>query len=68
MKRFDNIKRSRLKLVVYFGTILSIITGYCAFIKMESAVVIGLGAIAGVIAKYTNDETKRKSIIDDSQH
>lgn len=61
MRNFDNIKRSRLKLTIYFGSLVALITGYCAYIEMAEATTIGLGIIGGIIAKYSHDETKRPS-------
>jgi len=62
MKIFDKIKRSRLKLVIYFGSVVSIITGYCAYVEMEAPVLAGLAVIGAIIAKYNHDETKRPSV------
>jgi len=61
MKMFNNTERSRLKMVIYFGSLIGIITGYCAYIEMSEAVVIGLSSLAALVAKYTHDETKRPS-------
>ena len=55
------ITQTRLKVVLFFGTIISILCAVAMFKNMESVALVLGGAIAGVAAKYTHDETKRKS-------
>jgi hypothetical protein len=62
MKYFNKTKRSRLKLVIYFGTIISGITALCAINQLEGSTSVGLGAIAAIITWYTQSETKRPSV------
>lgn len=61
MKYFNKTKRTRLKLLIYFGSTILLITGLCAFFDQESAVLAGLAAVGAMYSKYTHDETKRPS-------
>jgi len=62
MKLFNNTKRSRLKIVIYFGSGILAIGVYSALNGLEGSATASVIAIGGIIAKYTHDETKRKSI------
>tara|TARA_R110000751_G_scaffold206469_2_gene310508 strand:- start:5007 stop:5177 length:171 start_codon:yes stop_codon:yes gene_type:complete len=55
------MKQSRLKTVWTFGFLITIITGFSICRDMNDVALIGVGALGGIISKYTHDETKRKS-------
>ncbi len=61
MKVLDKISRSRLKLVVYFGTGILLIGVWSVFKGMEGTSTAAIVALGGIIAKYNHDETKRPS-------
>ena len=57
------MKQSRLKTVWTFGFLITMITGFSICRDMNDVALIGVGALGGIISKYTHDETKRKSAI-----
>lgn len=57
--------RSRLKTVWTFGIVVALLTGAAIFKDMNDVAVIGVGVLGGIVAKYSHDETKRKSIKND---
>lgn len=61
MRHLDKIKRSRLKLTIYFGSGILAIGIYSAINGLEGAATAAVVALGGIIAKYTHDETKRPS-------
>ncbi len=61
MKRMDNAKRTRLKLVIYFGSVLVLLTAYAIFEGMDGPATLGITSIGALVAKYSHDETKRPS-------
>ena len=62
MIRFNDMKRTRLKMVIYFSTGILVLGIYCAVKGMEGAATSAIVTIGAIVAKYTHDETKRKSI------
>ena len=56
------MKRTRLKTAWFFGITIAILTGLSIFFKLPSVATIGMAALGGIVAKYSHDETKRKSI------
>lgn len=62
MKYFNKTKRSRLKMVIYFGTGILAVTVISAVNQLEGSTSVGLGALATIVAWYTHSETKRKSL------
>ena len=62
MEYLNKTKRSRLKLVIYFGSGILAIGIYSALNGLEGSATASVLALGGIIAKYTHDETKRKSI------
>lgn len=61
MKALNNAKRSRLKIVIYFGTGILLIGAYSAYNGLEGSATAAIIALGGIVAKYTHDETKRPS-------
>jgi len=59
------MKKTRFKIVVFFGLILSFLCVYSIFKGMDGVAIILSGGVAGIVAKYTNDETKRPSKTND---
>ena len=55
------MKQTRLKMTILFGLIMAILCALGMFKDMESVSLVLGGALAGIVAKYCNDETKRKS-------
>lgn len=49
-------------MVIYFGTGILAIGVYSALNGLEGSATAAVLAIGGIIAKYTHDETKRKSL------
>ena len=62
MKYFNNTKRTRLKLVIYFGSGILTITILSAINELEGSTSVGIGALAAIVSKYLHDETKRPSV------
>jgi hypothetical protein len=61
MKRFDNIKRTRLKIVFTALIITSLLTAGAIIKGMNDVAVVGIGVIGAIVAKYNHDETNRPS-------
>jgi len=64
------MKQTRLKTVWTFGIIIAIITGFTVYKDMNEVALIGVGALAGIVAHYMHSETKRpskKSLADSSE-
>jgi len=55
------MNQTRLKTVWTFGIIISLLTGYAIFKDMNDVALIGVGALAGIVAHYMHSETKRPS-------
>lgn len=55
------MKRTRLKTVWAFGLIVAAITIFAIYKNMNDVALIGVGVLGGIVAKYSHDETKRKS-------
>ena len=62
MKYFNKIKRTRLKVLIYFGSGILAVGIYSAINGLEGAATASIVALGGIIAKYCHDETKRKSL------
>lgn len=56
------MKQTRLKMVVFFGCIIALLCAYAIHKTMDGVSVVLAGALGAIIAKYTNDETKRPSL------
>jgi hypothetical protein len=56
------MKQTRLKVILFFGVVIAILCGVAMFRDMESVSVVLAGSLGAIVAKYTHDETKRKSI------
>ena len=61
IQKLNNIKRSRLKIAMFFGVILSVLVTYAIHKEMEGTATIGIGVLGGMITKLIHDETKRPS-------
>ena len=59
------MKRTRLKTVWLFGFIVSLISAFAIYKNMSDVALIGVGVLGGIVAKYSHDETARKSLKDD---
>lgn len=57
----DKLKRSRLKMLVVFGIITALLTGFAMFQKMDGPSLTGLAGLAAIVSMYMNGETKRPS-------
>jgi len=55
------MKQSRLKTSWTFGLIISLLTAYSIYKDMNEVALIGVAALAGIVSKYSHDETKRSS-------
>jgi len=55
------MKQSRLTLTIGFGIIISILCAWAIYKDMDGVSTILAGALGGIVAKYTHDETKRSS-------
>lgn len=55
------MKQTRMKTVWAFGASLVAITIMSILKDMAEVAVIGTAAVAGIVAKYNHDETKRSS-------
>ena len=60
-RHFNKMKRTRLKLTIYFGTGILGIGVYSAIMGLEGPATAAVIALGGIIAKYHHDETKRPS-------
>jgi len=61
IKKLNNIKRSRLKIVIFFGVILSLLTAYAIFEGMEGTATIGIGLVGALAGKFVHDESNNPS-------
>jgi hypothetical protein len=61
IEKLNNIKRSRLKIVVFFGVILSLLTGYSVYEGMEGTATVGIGLIGALAGKFVHDESNSPS-------
>jgi len=59
------MKQTRLKMTFIFGIVIAILCGIGMFKDMESVALVLGGALGGIVAKYSHDETKRSSKKDD---
>jgi len=57
----EKLTRSRFKTTWTFGLIVAVLTGAAIYKDMNDVAVIGVGVLGGIVAKYSHDETKRKS-------
>tara|TARA_R110001606_G_scaffold341640_1_gene489962 strand:+ start:537 stop:710 length:174 start_codon:yes stop_codon:yes gene_type:complete len=55
------MKQSRLTLTIGFGIIISTLCAWAIYKDMDGVSTILAGALGGIVAKYTHDETKRSS-------
>ena len=62
MLKISQTRRSRLKIVISFGVILALLTGYAMYKGMEGPATLGVTAIGALVAKYSHDETKNPSL------
>ena len=62
MKALNDTKRTRFKVLIYFGSGILALGVYCAINEMEGGAVASITALGGIIAKYCHDESKRPSI------
>ena len=56
------MKQTRLKMTFIFGIVIAILCGIGMFKNMESVALVLGGALGGLVAKYSHDETKRNSL------
>jgi hypothetical protein len=61
----EEIKRSRLKTVWFFGIIMSFLCCFSIYKEMEGVATVFAAGIGAIVAKYSHDETARKSIKND---
>ena len=55
------MKRTRLKTVWGFGVVIALLCGWAIYQNMEGVSTVLGGALGAIAAKYSHDETKRKS-------
>ena len=66
MRLLNDTKRTRFKLTTYFGLIIACLIAYSIYSKLEGVATVLAGSLGVVVAKYSHDETNRKSLDDES--